>query len=511
MDVDGITPALLTQTLRAWQQGQALPPQMLTLDLLPESTAVAPTERAFALQDLIIHLVTTKLARLRAAVDLPADVARPGTRQTALDALARDFRAGDAELQAWSSLYYRHLVPLPLRQEELAAAIPLDPRSFRRHVNAGLDHLAMALQRQEHEAHGRLRARARARHLPPPDYNRLFGIAAHQARLAQQLRDEHGPALISIEGLGGIGKTALARAVAFELAQDSDYDGIAWISARQSWLNERGEIEETAGAANSLADIIARLAAQLGLDHAAGLSTADKLAQIDTLLNSTRQLIVIDNLETISDIEAVLPALLPLAGPGRFLLTTRQAIGHSPRIQHQPVPPLSLHDSRVLLESEIARHGRTIRLGAADVESLYLVLGGLPLALKLIAGQIGRIPLDILLDGLRSAAQGPPQGLYSYIYRRIWLALDDPARHLLLSLLTIDPDGEDLSWLRMVSLLDEADFASALDMLLSYALLETAGSPASPTYRLHRLTTTFLQTDVLAGWNDGQTSASLLA
>jgi hypothetical protein len=48
-------------------------------------------------------------------------------------------------------------------------------------------------------------------------------------------------------------------------------------------------------------------------------------------------------------------------------------------------------------------------------------------------------------------------------------------------------------------------------MLLSYALLETAGSPASPTYRLHRLTTTFLQTDVLAGWNDGQTSASLLA
>jgi len=135
------------------------------------------------------------------------------------------------------------------------------------------------------------------------------------------------------------------------------------------------------------------------------------------------------------------------------------------------------------------------------MESLYATLGGMPLALKLVAAQIGHWPLTTLLDGLRAAAAGPPQGLYTYIYRRTWLALDDPARRLLLSLLTVSPDGDDLSWLRLVSLLDDTDFDPALAALLSYSLLETAGSLAAPTYRLHRLTATFLQSEILSNWD----------
>ena len=89
------------------------------------------------------------------------------------------------------------------------------------------------------------------------EYAHLFGVAEAQRDVAGRLRQADGPAFVSLEGLGGMGKTALARAVAFALAEDSDFDGIAWISARQTWLNDRGAIETTPDAATSLADIVA--------------------------------------------------------------------------------------------------------------------------------------------------------------------------------------------------------------------------------------------------------------
>lgn len=89
-----------------------------------------------------------------------------------------------------------------------------------------------------------------------------------------------------------------------------------------------------------------------------------------------------------------------------------------------------------------------------------------------------------------------------FIYRRSWLALGDSARMLLLSMLPLASDGEDVEWLALMSFLPPDEFEGALAQLRDYSLLETAGSPESPRYRLHRLTTTFLQTEVLAGWGE---------
>lgn len=505
MNVDDITVSLLNATLRAWRQAEEPPAALLDLDFLRDTTVWAaapasPAERDIRLRARVTSLVVAELDRLRAAASQPP-AAPAVTRVALLLALGRDFGGGNTALEEWSALYHRYLAPVSLSVAALAQAAHLDVRNFRHRVNNGARRLAEQLQQLEMDAHQGLRRARLGRHLPPAEYARLFGVAAPLRELTGRLRHADGPAVLSIEGLGGIGKTALAREVALVLAQSSDYDGIAWVSARQTWLNDAGAIEATPDAANTLADVVGRLATQLGFAELAGLSAADKLDRLAPFLRTARHLIVIDNLESVSDLELLLPALLPLAQPTRFLLTSRQTLSHYPLVTRFPVPPLSPADSRALVESELARHGHPARLAAGDMAALHEVVGGMPLALKLVAAQMSLWPLPALLDNLRRARHRAPEGLYRYIYRRAWQSLSDPARQLLLSLLPLAPDGEDVEWLRLMSFLPPDEFGDALAQLRDTSLLEVAGEPTSPRYRLHRLTATFLQTEILAVWD----------
>ncbi|HOU40412.1 MAG TPA: NB-ARC domain-containing protein [Promineifilum sp.] len=513
MNVDDITVSLLNATLRAWRRAEEPPATLLDLDFLRDTTAWAvapasPAERDIQLRARVTSLAVAELDRLRAAESLPpTDPA--ATRVALLLALGRDFGGGNMALEEWSALYHRYLAPVSLSVAALAQAAHLDVRNFRHRVNNGARRLAEQLQQLEMAAQQRLRRARLGRHLPPADYTRLFGVAEPQQQLVAALQPANGPDVISIEGLGGIGKTALAREAAFVLAQGSDYDGIAWVSARQTWLNDAGAIETTPDAANTLADVIGRLATQLGFAELAGLSVADKLDRLAPFLRAGRHLIVIDNLESVSDLELLLPALLPLARPTRFLLTSRQTLSHYPLVTRFPVQLLSLADSRALVESELARHGHPARLAAEDMAALHEVVGGMPLALKLVAAQMSLWPLPVLLDNLRRARHRAPEGLYRYIYWRAWQSLGDPARQLLLSLLPLAPDGEDVEWLRLMSFLPPDEFGDALAQLRDASLLEVAGEPTSPRYRLHRLTATFLQTEILAAWGDSSLQESL--
>lgn len=505
MDVDAITAELITKTLRAWQQGQTPPPALLDLDLLLEAAPGAVEGRDLRLRDLTLKMTTEELDRARRAEGVRPSSAI-ATRRTLLSDIAADFAGGQAELQAWSALYHRYLAPVEYSAEHLAAQVHMDPRHFRRLIDAGARRLTEHLRRAEMAAHARSRAAHLRRHLPPPDYARLFGVDRPCAKIVDLLRQPYGRPMISIEGLGGIGKTALARAVAHQLADGDDFDGMAWISARQSWLAESGTIEPIAAPPATPADITNQLAEQLGLTRLVGLGTDEKLARIAEFLAHSRYLIVVDNLESVSDIDALLPVLTTLANPARLLLTSRQALAGYPLVHRHAVVPLSLTDSHALVESELERRGLDSRLEPEDMERLFAVVGGMPLALKLVAAQMSRWPLATILGDLRRVRRRAPESLYTFIYRRAWLELDDAARAMLLSLLHIAPEGEDLEWLQLVAGLPLDAFDSALEQLLAYSLLDAGGSAAMPRYRLHRLTITFLQTEILSQWDSDRQS-----
>ena len=500
MEIAEITAPRLKQALNAFQQAQPAPAEWLALDVLHDFGGQSPAERQIHLRDWLQQLALTRLQQYREAEERPLPDSQPQTRQQLTAVLAADFSQNNPELEAWSALYHRYFIPISISVSDLAQAASIVSRHFSRRVQTGLDLLVDVVRREEMAAHGCIQSQQLRRHLPPPDYDQLFGGESLLRELAQLMDQANGQRLISLEGLGGMGKTALARAFANQQAELGQLNGIIWISARHEWLTDQGELQSVVDPARSLSDIVARLADQLGQTEMAGLAVEEKVRRLQPILAVASYLIIIDNLETLDDVAMLLPALANLKDSARFLLTSRHTLSRYPFVHRLPVPPLSMAASRALLESELARRGRHLQLESNTMARLHDIIGGVPLALKLTAAQLAHLPLDEVMAGLRQADRQPSERLFSYIYRRTWQLLDDPAKALLLSLLSISPDGEDVAWLRLMSGLTADEFAPALAQLIEYSLLEVAGPPTAPIYRLHRLTTTFLQTEILLNW-----------
>jgi hypothetical protein len=187
--------------------------------------------------------------------------------------------------------------------------------------------------------------------------------------------------------------------------------------------------------------------------------------------------------------------LQPLTGATRFILTSRHSLAGLAYVQTLAVPELSLEDSGKLVLAELGRHFRQAQLTVADLESIYATVGGLPLALKLLAGEMRYFPLTTILKDFTQPHRASAARFYQYIYRRIWQQLTPPACILLVAMVDISPEGEDAEWLQGMSGLTNGDFQEALSELIDHSLIEISGPAAHPLYRLHRITASLLRTD----------------
>ncbi|MBB4673976.1 ATP-binding protein [Crossiella cryophila] len=212
----------------------------------------------------------------------------------------------------------------------------------------------------------------------PAEVNTLVGRRPDIAEVKRQLS---GTRLLTLTGVGGVGKTRLAARAAAELRR-SFRDGV--------WLVELADLTGPELVPHAVATA-------LGLHDDTG---RDRLEVLAEQLRARTLLLVLDNCEHLLDACATLAARLLRAAPGlRVLATSRQPLGVAGE-QVWPVPPLVVPDpaadwqpdtALTLFAERAAAVAPDFALTAENrptVARLCQQLDGLPLAIELAAVRV---------------------------------------------------------------------------------------------------------------------------
>ena len=330
--------------------------------------------------------------------------------------------------------------------------------------------------------------------LPPEQ--RLFGVEAARRKLLDRFQADHAPWLLALDGIGGIGKTTLAGALVTDLMQADQYYDLAWISAKQEEFVPGSGIQAIDRPALNEATLIDALLEQLNSQIPLTSSPEEKMLALTNLFQRQRYLVVVDNLETVADYKALLPLLRRLANPSKFLLTTRYSLYQEDDVYCFSLAELAQEDVLAFISYEAEVRGLPILANAppSQLRRIYTVVGGNPLALKLVIGQLKIFPLSQVLDNLKQAQGKKTEELYTYIYWQAWQSLDEAGQAVLLSMPLAQ--GGDLLQLKALSGLEDDVLHLAIERLAGLSLLEISGDLEHHRYRVHRLTESFLLEEV---------------
>jgi hypothetical protein len=362
-----------------------------------------------------------------------------------------------------------------------------------------INHLAEVILRQE-QAMARERRRLLA-NLPPATYNYLIGGDTKLNTLLP-LFGEATPSIIVLSGIGGIGKTSLANTLVRQLVLSATYDSFAWVEAQQATFSLGGRIITLSDRpALTLEMFIQSLSAQLLEDVPLTPLPHHELQELVLrYLLAKPHLVVIDNLETVPDINHLLPFLRQISTTTKILLTSRVQLLDEGDVFPYVVPPLTIEQAKELLEKEaqIRNIPVLLELPEGSLERIYAIVGGNPLALRLIAGQVHWHGLEAVISDLRSVG-GLGDGLYHYLFEWTWGHLSELARAVFLAMPLLPGDGGTLTDLVKITEFSPVDVRQSLQELVERNLVNVQGDAHQRIYSVHNLTRVFLQEQV-AQW-----------
>lgn len=352
--------------------------------------------------------------------------------------------------------------------------------------------------------------------LPAQTYHQLIGREEEVDKVMCALREPESKRAVVIVGLGGIGKTALAREVTERYRKESTFDCIFWTSFKvELFVGERvTQIESAEHSFDGLLRNIAHSCAstkttqmrvhreqakdvtQTDIDQ---MSLDQRRSAVKTLLATKRVLIVLDNLETIPNSEELIAKVFDILGQSKLLITSRHQVTDD-RTYNVNLGGLP-QDKGVAFLREEAKERGIESVASADSGTLiniHQVAGGAPLAMKLIVGQMSRQPMAVVFDALKEASfRGQAYELYRFIYRYSWEMLDMEGRMVLVDMSVFPPlTGGAVKDVQSISQVPERDFWSTMDQLVRLSLVDKSGRAGEERFFLHVLTWNFIRSDI---------------
>jgi hypothetical protein len=313
------------------------------------------------------------------------------------------------------------------------------------------------------------------------------------------VREKRNSRLISVEGLGGHGKTALAAEFARRAIDLGLFSALIGETAKQEILvnNEIIQVEKATLGYENLLDAIGR---QLELWEIFALDGKAKETIISKVLHSNQYLVFIDNLETAENANAIVGRIANILGSSCAILTSRLKVQNG-SVQALTLDGLSLTDTIYFLRAEAQKIGAQQILDTKDhfLNEIHEITGGSPLALKLITAQSNYLELDLILDQLRRAGSR----LFPFIFQQSWNQLSQTAQIVLIYIGKTVFDTVGVNELALAELApDENDLTEAIRQLNAYSLLNASYENHQMRYGIHQLTRQFVVSDLPQIWKE---------
>lgn len=371
---------------------------------------------------------------------------------------------------------------------QVASEFHLGDATVSRRQEEGLERVTAMFQAAEEEAREAWFHRQEV-YLPAQPYTKLFGVDPLITSLVKMVEDPKGPPIITLFGIGGIGKSSLADATLRQGLRSGLYNRVAWL-----YFEQDGQI----GSERKSQDRFISLLAQQLMPKSSPLTLQTQMERLRARLKMDPHLIVIDNLENLDETNQLVHFLTGWADPTRFIITTRvqpeQVSGYI-----QNLTELSEPDALAFLEYLMHSNGLTPH-GEADKKLLNQIVeiaGGNPLALKIIVGLLRRLSLDNIVAEMEQG-RGNAKWIYNKIYAKSWECLSEPGQLLLQAMpLTGTNSGATPEQMQAASGLPLETFWQAVEELISYSMLEVRGSLTERRYGIHQLTESFINSEII--------------
>lgn len=326
---------------------------------------------------------------------------------------------------------------------------------------------------------------------PPPeqapfqavaDLPYFVGRETAMDELEKILQQGQQVAICNLHGMGGVGKTSLAAHLAYRLRAQFP-DGALWA---------RLDTTDTM-------TILSAFAEAYGKDVSGYRDVESRAAVVRSLLADKRVLVVLDNAESSEQVRPLLP---PTTGQTAVILTTRHDLAVADQMHRFPIESFDPASGESLAVFTYFLGRRTVQQWQPELQTVADLLGHLPLAVAIAAGQLayGRVPIPDFLSQLQQSDQRLDALIREDRNVRLtfdlsYRALSPEMQQFFAALGTFGGDDFGVTAVAYVTELSEPDAQARLDALCQLSLVQVA---RPLRYRLHPLLRDYAREQILS-------------